>query len=117
MQTQVKATQAVSKYFNNLIDILYENDYFGFEEDAIRYVTDLFEDIKTNLPTKTRKPAPEYFMKFAKDLYYAKFKTNRHTMWYVFFTIHYDKFSKMQTLLIRYVSNNHMISQYLNHFN
>ena len=115
MQTQVKTTPEVLKYFNNLIDILYENDYFGFEEDAIQYVTDLFEDIKTNLPTKTRKPAPEHFVEYGKDLYYAKFKTNRHTMWYVFFTIHYDKFSKMQTLLIRYVSNNHMISQYLNH--
>ena len=36
MQTQVKTTPAVLKYFNNLIDILYENDYFGFEEDATR---------------------------------------------------------------------------------
>lgn len=116
MQTQVKALPTVLKYFNDLIDILYKNDYFGFEEDSIKYVTGLFEDIKKNLPTKTRKPAPEHFMKFGKDLYYAKFKTNRHTMWYVFFTIHYDNVSDMQTFLIRYVSNNHIISQYINHF-
>lgn len=55
-------------------------------------------------------------MKFGKDLYYAKFKTNKHTMWYVFFTIHNDNVSNMQTYFIRYVSNNHMISQYLNHY-
>ncbi len=35
-------------YFNELATILYYNDYFGFEEDAMRYVDDLMYDIKTS---------------------------------------------------------------------
>lgn len=45
MKIKVKALPEVWNYFNNTIDILYEKNYFGFEEDAIRYVTDLFDQI------------------------------------------------------------------------
>lgn len=113
MKTRIIATPEILKYFNRLIDILYHNDYFGFEESAIKYVKDLFEDIELNLSTKTKKPAPEYFNKYGKNLYYTSFKSNRHTTWYVFFTIHYDYSSNTRIFLIRYVSNNHIVGKYL----
>lgn len=48
---------------------------------------------------------------YGKDLYYATFKKNKHTQWYVFFNV-YEK--KEETIyLVRYISNNHVISQYL----
>lgn len=113
MKHQVITTKEVRKYLYDLIDILYEREYFGFEEDSIEYVTSLFEDIEQNLPKKIRKPAPEHFDKYGYNMYYASFKKNQQTTWYVFFTIHYDYCSNTQTFLIRYVSNNHMIAKYL----
>ena len=113
MKFQVLALPEVRRYFVELIQILYDQGYFSFESSAIEYVTDLFVDIEQNLPTKFKKPAPAHFEKYGKNLYYASFRKSRHTQWYVFFTIHTDAFSDTQTFLIRYVSNNHMISQYL----
>ncbi|GHU59759.1 hypothetical protein FACS189411_16920 [Bacteroidia bacterium] len=75
------------------------------------YVEELFNDINTLLPVKPKRPAPEYFNIYGKDLYYATFKKNKHTQWYVFFNV-YEK--KEETIyLVRYISNNHVISQYL----
>jgi len=113
MKFQVLALPEVRSYFAELMQILYDKSYFSFEANAIEYVTDLFADIEQNLPTKSKKPAPAYFEKYGKNLYYASFRKSKHTQWYVFFTIHTDTFSDTQTFLIRYVSNNHMISQYL----
>ena len=113
MKSIVKTLPEVRKYFNDLMRILYEKDYFGFEEDAIEYVTDLFADIEKNLPNKIRKPAPEQFYEYGDDLYYACFRKNKQTTWYVFFTIHYDYALDMRTFLIRYVSNNHVVAKYL----
>ena len=69
MKNQVLALPEVRDYFSDLIRILYEKDYFGFESDAIEYVTDLFSDIEQNLPAKPRKPAPPYFEKFGKGMF------------------------------------------------
>lgn len=113
MRFQVLALPEVRNYFAELMQILYDEGYFSFEENAIEYVTDLFADIEQNLPTKSRKPAPVYFEKYGKDLYYASFRKSKHTQWYVFFTIHTDTFSDTQIFLIKYVSNNHMVSQHL----
>ena len=101
MKHQVITTKEVRKYLYDLIDILYEREYFGFE------------DIEQNLPKKIRKPSPEHFDIYGYNMYYASFKKNQQTTWYVFFTIHYDYCSNTQTFLIRYVSNNHMVAKYL----
>lgn len=113
MKFQVLALPEVRNYFAELMRILYDEGYFSFEENAIEYVTDLFADIEQNLPAKSKKPAPPFFDRYGKNLYYASFKKSKHTQWYVFFTIHTDAFSDTQTFLIKYVSNNHMISQHL----
>ena len=113
MTFQVLALPEVRSYFAELMQILFDKGYFSFEANAIEYVTDLFADIEQNLPSKSKKPAPAYFEKYGKNLCYASFRKSKHTQWYVFFTIHTDTLSDTQTFLIRYVSNNHMISQYL----
>lgn len=51
----------VLDYFNDLTTILYEREYFGFEETAVRYVNELLDDIRTTLPSKVSKSAPSYF--------------------------------------------------------
>jgi len=112
MKNQVLALPEVRDYFSELIRVLYEKDYFSFESDAIAYVTDLFSDIEQNLPTKPRKPAPSYFERYGKDMFYTSFKKNKHTEWFVFFNIYTDSLLDIRTFLIRYVSNNHVIARY-----
>lgn len=101
----------VRMYFQELQDILFEKEYFGFEESAVQYVRDLIFDIETSLPEKASKIAPPYFNRYGKELRYASFRKNRNTQWYVFF----NKYRKNGEViyLVRYISNNHMIAQYL----
>lgn len=107
----VIALPEVKEYLLGLIQILYQEDYFGFEENAQKYVEELFLDIRTNLPLKLKKPAPPYFDRYGKKMLYATFRKNKATQWYVFFNV-YQKDDKI-TFIIRYISNNHVTAQYL----
>ena len=97
----------VEKYLNELIEILYNKGYFGFKESAYQYVDSLIDDIEATIAITPHKNAPEYFSKYGSELFYAIFPKNRNTTWYVFFNI------KNGMYLIRYICNNHIISQYL----
>jgi len=94
-----------------LKNTLFENEYFGFEDAAQKYVDDLFDDIITKLPTRLHKPAPKYFNKYGKNMKYAAFKKNKRTTWYVFFKT-YNKDGET-IYLVRYIANNHTIAQHL----
>jgi hypothetical protein len=102
----------VSEYFDKLEDILYEKEYFSFEDYALEYVEDLFFDIKENLPIRQHKSAPERYAKYGDDLYYASFVKNKRTTWYAFFTKYQDENSEV-IYLIRYIGNNHTEAQHL----
>ena len=100
----------VYEYLDNLVTILYEKDYFGFEDFAINYVDELLDEIQMTLPTRLHKPAPKHFEKYGKDMHYAIFEKNKRTSWYVFFTKYYEQ----ETIyLVRYIANNHTVAQYL----
>ncbi|MDR3188191.1 MAG: hypothetical protein LBT94_03280 [Prevotellaceae bacterium] len=101
----------VRQYFSELSPLLYEKGYFGFLEAAEKYVGELFEDIKTTLPTRQKRHAPFYFERYGKDMYYSVFRKSRHTQWYVFFSI-YENNGEL-IYLVRYISNNHIIAQFL----
>ena len=88
-----------------------EKEYFSFKETARNYAIDLFQDIKTNLPTKQHRPAPKYFDSYGKNMKYAIFPKNKRTVWYAFFTT-YRK-NDEHIYLVRLISNNHVIAQYL----
>jgi len=109
----VKALPEVRLYLTDLIRILYEKEYFSFEDNAIEYVTDLVSEIEKDLPFKVKKQAPDSFLRYGENLYYSIFRKNRDTSWYVFYTVHYDEELNTETYLIRYLSNNHVIAQYL----
>lgn len=98
-------------YFNRLSDILYEQGYFSFKDNSLKYVDDLLEDIKLHLHSKVKKPAPGHFEKYGHNLLYAVFPKNNTTFWYIFFNIYRQNGELVY--LIRYVSNNHVIAQYL----
>ena len=107
----VETLPEVKEYLNNLITILYEKDYFGFEETAWKYADDLLNDIITTLHLRLYRPAPNYFDKYGKNMQYAIFRKNKRTTWYAFFT----KYRQNEEIiyLIRYIANNHIIAQYL----
>jgi len=71
---KIIALPEVEQYLEELKIILFEKEYFSFGEEAQKYVDDLFLDIKTNLPTKLKRPAPPYFDRYGKGMYYAVFK-------------------------------------------
>ena len=101
----------VLDYLDDLVIILYAKNYFGFLETSSNYVKELLVEIKINLPTKQRKPAPEYFNKYGTGMEYASFKKNKRTTWYVFFETYEDNGEIIY--LVRYIANNHTIAQYL----
>jgi hypothetical protein len=109
----------VEEYLEDLGQVLYEKEYFGFEEEAIEYVEDLVYDIKKNLPILQHKPAPAYFHRFvtnieqAENLEYAVFKKNRRTSWYVFFTTYENEQNGDDIFLVRYIGNNYTVAQHL----
>ena len=98
---------SAESFLYDLAEILYYKDYFGFYESANDYVTELVHDIMKNLPNKSKKLAPSYFEKYGKCMYYAVFKKNHNTQWYVFFNQEDDIY------YVRYIGNNHSCSQYL----
>ena len=101
----------ILEYFEELMVILYEKDYFSFEDSARKYVIELVHDIKETLPIHLHKPAPPYFYIYGKNMKYATFPKNRRTTWYVFFTVYWKNDEKIY--LVRYIANNHIIAQHL----
>lgn len=97
----------VEEYLSELVDILHNKEYFGFKESAYLYVDGLIDDITDNIQSKSKKPAPPYFNRYGKGMYYSVFKKNNNTSWYVFF--HHED----DIYYIRYIGNNHTCSQYL----
>ena len=94
-------------YLNELVDVLYKKDYFGFKESAYDYVDWILDRIENNIAVLPSKTAPEYFAKYGKNLSYISLKKNSQTTWYVFFNHEADLYH------VRYISNNHVIAQYL----
>ena len=97
----------VSEYLNNLVDILYENGYFGYRESAKEYVMDLRNKIELSLPLLPPR-LPRYRRKiYGKHTKYITIRKNRHTSYYVFFLQKADKY------IVTYIGNNHTDAQYL----
>jgi hypothetical protein len=104
-------TPEIDDYFDKLEDILYEKGYYSFKVQAKTYVVDLITDIETNLPTKRHRPAPKYYEKICKNMYYASFVKNKNTQWYAFFTKQ-ERNGKI-FYVVRYIGNNHTEAHHL----
>ena len=101
----------VLEYLDDLVFILFKNEYFGFLETSINYVDELIDDITLLLPIKLHKPAPIYFDKYGKEMDYAIFRKNKNTTWYVFFET-YEENGEI-IYLVCHIENNHTCAQYL----
>ena len=116
---KVLVSPEVQTHMQKLVFILYEKGYFSYEEDARKYVKDLYDGIKNTLPIRQHKPAPDYFKNFVENMEHAEyleytvFKKNKRTSWYAFFTTYEDEETGEDIFLVRYIGNNHTVAQYL----
>ena len=81
------------------------------KEAAIDYSEKLFRDIHANLHRKVKKGAPAYFKRYGTDIFYSSFKRSKHTVWYVFYSVH--SIDGETVYLVRHLTNNHIIARYL----
>ncbi len=81
---------------DELVQKLYDKEYFGFLESAEKYIHKMYDFINTipNLKAKLTKRN-----KFGK--YYCTFKANINTSWYIIFDVEDDVY------LISFITNNH----------
>jgi hypothetical protein len=111
MKMRVLTEPVIRKFLLELVIILTEKGYFSYEEQAKAYVKELLKEIKTNLPKIRHKPAPKYYERYGKNLYYATIRTNKHTHWYPFFS-KYEKDGET-IYVVSYIGNNHTEAHHL----
>ena len=93
-------------YLSELIELLYNKDYFSFPDQAIDYVSNIREYIENEIPTVYKRKSPEYFSRYGKEMSFFTYKANNNTSWYIFFQQQDDVY------LIRYITNNHVSAKY-----
>ena len=101
----------VAEQFLKIAEILYDKGYMSFVDDAVAYSEELFRDIRYGIHLKVKRNVPEHLRVIYGSTYYSVFKKNRQTTWYVFYDIY--TVGSEKTFLIRYLTNNHVVSHRL----
>jgi len=92
-------SDAFEYQIHDLIFILYNKEYFGFEDSAIKYGEKIYEFIFENIDKPITRNSQKKYHKFGKK--YLKYTANKRTTWYIFFDQKDNKF------LVKYILNNH----------
>lgn len=107
MEKIISLSPEVIQFLKKLVWILYEKEYFRFQEDAHDYANKLENSIRKDLPTIKHHISPEELKHYGK--FYAKIKSNQRTTWYVFFD------QSANRILVQFMANNHVPeSEFLN---
>jgi hypothetical protein len=112
MEMSVKITRETLDYLEKLVVTLYQKEYFSWLDLSKKYVDEILDDIKINLPKRPHKRAPERYARYGKDLHYASFVKNKRTTWYAFFSKYQDETGEI-FYMVSYIGNNHTEAQYL----
>jgi len=98
---------SANRHLNNLIDILYKNNYFSDYADAVKYVNDLIDSIERYLPIL--KPRTPHYRRrvYGQHTEFITIRKNKRTSYLVFFL------KKESTYIITYIGNNHTDGQYI----
>ncbi|ANI88054.1 hypothetical protein A9P82_01185 [Arachidicoccus ginsenosidimutans] len=86
-------------YFNDLMDVLFKQEYFGFMDSAEEYVLKIKSFIEENIATFPAKNTPVELQQYGEK--YLTYKANEHTSWYIFFS------QIEQNYFIKFITNNH----------
>ena len=92
-------TPKVIADLDNLVQILYKKEYFGFIESAEEYVSRIYDATSERCQLDIHKIAPKNISHLGT--YYIFYKSNKRTTWYIFFE------KKATAILITGISNNH----------
>ena len=82
-----------------LVEILYKKEYFGFLDSSVLYVLKIYDFVDENINKPISKNSPLNFQKHGKK--YLRYKANQQTTWYIFFD------EKNGNFLVNYILNNH----------
>ncbi|UPZ17465.1 hypothetical protein [Flavobacterium humidisoli] len=91
--------ETVLEYFDDLLLILFEDEYFGFPDSARNYVNKIVDFIFSSISSFPHKKTPVTLQYLGSD--YIFYKTNSRTTWYIFFEI------SNQNYLITGIINNY----------
>ena len=73
----------VEIYLEDLVDILFYEEYFGFEDAAQNYAEKIVNFIEESIETFPLKKTPKELKNFGQN--YIFYKSNQRTTWYIFF--------------------------------
>jgi hypothetical protein len=93
---EIKLSPLAATKLDELIDTLYEDEYFGFFESSLEYVQNLRNFIFSIDTLKIKNTSINKYGNF-----YCKYKHNNKTTWYVLF----DKIN--DNYLVNNITNNH----------
>ena len=99
MEKIILYSEETEIFLNDLVEILLENEYIGFFEEAQNYVIKILRFINENISTYPAKTTPNNLKEFGEK--YLLYKANAHTIWYIFYDQNEHKY------LIKFITNNH----------
>ncbi|HAH56045.1 MAG TPA: hypothetical protein DCM02_12380, partial [Flavobacterium sp.] len=89
----------VLDYLDDLVFILFKEEYFGFMQSSYDYVDKIIDFINYNITTFPSRKTPPELKNFGSN--YIFYKSNQRTTWYVFFE------NKNNNFLITNIINSH----------
>jgi hypothetical protein len=89
----------VLNYLDDLVFILFKEEYFRFMQSSYDYVDKIIDYINNNITPFPSKKTPTELKNFGSK--YIFYKSNQRTTWYVFFE------SKNNNFLITNIINSH----------
>ena len=92
-------TPQVIVFLDELVQVLYKKEYFGFIETAENYVYEIYDSVDENINAQKHKTTPKQLKHLGSK--YIFYKSNSRTVWYIFFE------TKNQKYLITGIINNH----------
>lgn len=99
-KVKIEILPEVTDFLNELVEILFYKEYFGFEDTAQFYVQKIYDFIENDLINFPHKSTPKKLKKFGSN--YAFYRPNDRTTWYIFFEKSNNRY------LITHLTNNHV---------
>jgi hypothetical protein len=97
---EIELRENVVAFLNELVEILFHQEYFGFEQFAQEYVQKIYDFIEFDLISYPHKFSEGKLKRFG--LSYIFYNANNRTTWYIFFENLGNRY------LITHVTNNHV---------
>ncbi len=98
-EIKVIYTPHVIAYLDELVRVLYKEEYFGFIESAEDYVVRIYDAVSESIKLSSHKKTPSKLQYLGSN--YIFYKSNTRTTWYIFFE------KRATDFLITGIINNH----------